>query len=554
MRINSNSEQIRKKSKSPFLKLLILATLIQGCSQETKVSQKLQGEFREEPNEYITPHYGSDGHKIEVNLISRGHNSLITKCSEKITSTYKGKNHLTTAVRCISPATTSITAMVIWQLNPNETPQILSKINISDTEWHDISTSLPKEGGIVSLVTTPETPANEGKDLPEIAWQKPVWGDANGSKSPDVCLISIDTFRSSALHAAPYLSQLLSEGRSYINAYSPSNWTLPAFASLATGLLPEEHNVVRNEFSANATNRYEDRKFSALKHHPTIAEALSAAGYVTAFVHQNPFLESWTQLQKGFHLYARTSDKIGSSDNLINTWWSNHRKSPRFLLAHFMEPHWPYSDRPLFEKDIKEFLTKDMTPNQRQNFFTVTEEKQNEIQYEYLNQIKKLDKYLESFIEGLKKTSRNLIIIIHVDHGEELFDHGSFEHGHSFADCIIKVPLGIIHSGEIRSEQIGTPVPAHHIGTYLLEYLNIKSELPPSALGENPNADKRVVSTHSLYRSNIGGKKINKDGSYSIIEQSKLTWANESASIPIEVLHALEELGYAGDNTYPERK
>jgi len=138
-------------------------------------------------------------------------------------------------------------------------------------------------------------------------------------------------------------------------------------------------------------------------------------------------------------------------------------------------------------------------------------------------------------------------VVIHVDHGEELWDQGSFEHGHTFADCVVKVPLAIIHAGNIEPSQIAKPVAAHHIGTYLLEYLDIENSMPASALGKNSNADLSVTSTHPLYRCDIGGKTIHPDGSYSVIDHQQLEYNGKAVELPADVLATLRQLGYSDD-------
>ncbi|MCL4243516.1 MAG: sulfatase-like hydrolase/transferase, partial [Candidatus Dadabacteria bacterium] len=52
------------------------------------------------------------------------------------------------------------------------------------------------------------------------------------------------------------------------------------------------------------------------------------------------------------------------------------------------------------------------------------------------------------------------LIILTSDHGEEFWDHGGFEHGHTLYNEVINVPLVIklpgMKSGERRSEEVGT--------------------------------------------------------------------------------------------------
>jgi len=124
--------------------------------------------------------------------------------------------------------------------------------------------------------------------------------------------VSIDTLRQDALTDMPYLRGLMAEGWRWKEAYAPSNWTLPAMASLFTGLPAEEHGCGRGPFTTEATGVAEDRAFRALRGHPTVASFLAAQGYATAMWHQNPFLEAWSGLASGFSRYVRCADRPNS--------------------------------------------------------------------------------------------------------------------------------------------------------------------------------------------------------------------------------------------------
>jgi arylsulfatase A-like enzyme len=95
-----------------------------------------------------------------------------------------------------------------------------------------------------------------------------------GGKNPDSRMLTVDQLRRSST--------------TYSRAVSAGNWTLPAHASLFTGLYPWEH------------------EFHSLAHHkmpttyPTLAERLSDLGLRTASFSANPFLSPRTGLIRGF--------------------------------------------------------------------------------------------------------------------------------------------------------------------------------------------------------------------------------------------------------------
>ena len=70
------------------------------------------------------------------------------------------------------------------------------------------------------------------------------------SKKPDIILISIESLRYDHVSYAGYkrattptLDQLAAEGAIFTNAVSTTSWTLPAHASLFTGLYNSAHGV-----------------------------------------------------------------------------------------------------------------------------------------------------------------------------------------------------------------------------------------------------------------------------------------------------------------------
>ena len=115
---------------------------------------------------------------------------------------------------------------------------------------------------------------------------------------PNVLLIVIDTARADRFtfngyerDTSPAIAALAAEGAIYENAYTPAPWTLPAHASLFTGLFPSAHG-------ADAGHLLMDDS------HTTLAEAFEGAGYDTVGYIASP----WISAAHGFHqlhLFAR---------------------------------------------------------------------------------------------------------------------------------------------------------------------------------------------------------------------------------------------------------
>ncbi|MDP7061901.1 MAG: sulfatase-like hydrolase/transferase [Planctomycetota bacterium] len=470
---------------------------------------------------------------------------------------------LTTAVRRTRPsaeggdgAEGSIRAEIFWRVGESLTS--LAAVEWSgDENWHELQADLPAGEGELLFMHRFSTPGLAEQRGQPVAWSQPVLAPITKPQQPDVILLTIDTLRTDALEHAPYLQSLMNSGMRWRQAYSPSNWTLPAYASLLTGLAPEQHGCGRGPFAEQATGQVEERNFRALGTDHTITEAMRAAGYATAMYFQNPLLESWTGFDRGFDRYVRTADRAKANHQPALDWWQQNDHRARFLTLHYMAPHLPYLPpteaqaglpaNPLEELQPELFFEKDAAPADRQAHFNLGNPEREAVRLWYYADVAAMDLELKALIEQLYASAPNCMILIHSDHGEELWDAGAFEHGFSFDDSVIKVPLAVVYPGKIEPEIIDTPVAAHQLGTYMLELLKIPNTLPASALGESKNADRTIRSNFPLFRSEIGGLELQADGSWLELPFSLEGSPGKPGVIDAETAARMAELGYSGE-------
>jgi arylsulfatase A-like enzyme len=133
-------------------------------------------------------------------------------------------------------------------------------------------------------VTSPNDPASPDLDL-------------QGARRPDILVVVMDCVRASNFSAAsptlaamPFCSRLAKESAQFLRTVSPASWTIPAHASLFTGLYPWEHRLHA---------RGESRLSPA---YPHLATELGRAGYRTASFSANPFIGDPTGLASGFQI------------------------------------------------------------------------------------------------------------------------------------------------------------------------------------------------------------------------------------------------------------
>ena len=71
----------------------------------------------------------------------------------------------------------------------------------------------------------------------------------------------------------------------------------------------------------------------------------------------------------------------------------------------------------------------------------------------YDNNMRYLDDQLEGFLDGLRDDA---VVLITSDHGEEFWEHGGFEHGHTLYDELLRVPM-ILRGPGVTSGRFDTP-------------------------------------------------------------------------------------------------
>lgn len=112
---------------------------------------------------------------------------------------------------------------------------------------------------------------------------------------PDVVIIAMDCARATSLTPwggagadTPFMSELGRHSVTYTRCTTAATWTVPAHASLFTGVYPWRHGT----WGANPVPL--DRAF------PTLAECLGESGYRTISLSANPFISPRLRLTAGF--------------------------------------------------------------------------------------------------------------------------------------------------------------------------------------------------------------------------------------------------------------
>ncbi|MFQ5791976.1 MAG: sulfatase, partial [Acidobacteriota bacterium] len=338
--------------------------------------------------------------------------------------------------------------------------------------WHRRLTDLSAWGGKkVDLILRTE-PA---LDLPHIPWAGRIltaWGDpvlrprtprrGQASERPSFVFLLVDTLRADYLGAygfegeiSPAVDRLALESLLFENCYTNAPWTKPAIATLFTSLHPELHGVrdIGTKFWNGTAEETEALADEAL----TLAESLRAGGYRTAGFTANPWISPRYGFAQGFEvfeLHEDTKDLLATARRWLA---AGADRRPFFLYLHFMDVHGPYRvpradyeallDSPSLgnPQSLDETDYEKMPPYLRRIAWASEEERRSLTAWraKYAAGVRVFDRYLGPFLDELRNSATldDAYVILTSDHGEELMEHGGWDHGYKLFDHQLHVPL-----------------------------------------------------------------------------------------------------------------
>ena len=280
-----------------------------------------------------------------------------------------------------------------------------------------------------------------------------------------VILISVDTLRSDRLPfygygkvETPALSALRADSILFERAYTSAPLTLPAHASLLTGLLPDRHGV------------HDNLGYTVRADAPLLAEILRRAGYATGGAVSSVVLSGTSGISRGFDFWDdsvvptrpnqalnRVQRPGGETEASLESWIETVRERPFLAFLHLYEPHSPY-DPP------EPFRSRYADP--------------------YDGEVAASDAIVDRFLDFLKARGlydRALIVFLS-DHGEGLGDHGENEHGVFLYREVLQVPLLLkLPKGvEPGRASVSTPVHLTDVFTTLVVAAGPAAPAPPA--------------------------------------------------------------------------
>ena len=299
----------------------------------------------------------------------------------------------------------------------------------------------------------------------------------------NVLLIVVDTLRADHLGVygynrptSPHLDRQADRGVVFERALTTSPWTVPAIASMLTGLLP----------SAHGGGLPIEGMTSVFKRTPvaegivSVTQRLSETGFATFAIVGNPFLGRKMGIARGFDTYRH--DRYGRpAEEVVDRaldWIGEQRYGRFFVMLHFMDPHLPHNAPEPYRGRFTADVETRKLPSLDEMRVRGTEYSASDRHYfvgRYDEEIAYLDDQLERLFRGLDDRWSDTLVILTSDHGEEILDHQSFDHGHTLMQELLHVPL-ILWSPGLAPRRVSTPVSVLDIAPTILDALGQKTE------------------------------------------------------------------------------
>lgn len=331
------------------------------------------------------------------------------------------------------------------------------------------------------------------------------------SKYRNIFLISIDTLRADHMgcygyhrDTTPNIDRLARKGVLFQNAFSVSSWTVPSHMSMFTSLLPSNHNLI---FYPNPGKISQSI--------PLLAEILWKKGYFTLGFHGGGYLSSIFGFNRGFHVYQTRGRMFENNLDNCDQWIKKLHKSRMFGFIHGFNCHLPYQpskDFNIYFREYKgDYQVKHIFKREGGNF-PKTEDDLKHLIALYDGAIKYTDHLIGEFLRRLHDIGimEDSIVIITSDHGDELNEHGSYNHAKTLYDEMLRVPLilyspNFLPEGKIVSETVSSSLD---IMPTILEILDIPfphlidgESLLPLIFSQRANDDKAVFSETGFHES-----------------------------------------------------
>jgi len=298
-----------------------------------------------------------------------------------------------------------------------------------------------------------------------------VWGPPDGDVR-HVVIVGLDTTRPDHFgfygygrDTTPELDRIARSSTVFARTWTPAPRTRPSFRSAFTGRNPLDAVGSRN-----------------------MADVFRSHGFATAGIVANVHLQPRFDFHQGFDRWRYDArSKVGEQVDRAIAWLEENRDRDAFLFLHVMDPHLFYNAPDGYRDRWVEDPDPDLPP-----VFTrwvvydwakegkLDDRRKKHIAALYDGELSYTSVELGRFFETLDRLGPRTLVVVHSDHGEELWDHGEFEHNHTVYEETTRGLLWFRSgSGQRIGQTIDAPATLADIAPTLFELAGF-TDTPPT--------------------------------------------------------------------------
>ncbi|MEZ4236490.1 MAG: sulfatase-like hydrolase/transferase [Myxococcota bacterium] len=298
-----------------------------------------------------------------------------------------------------------------------------------------------------------------------------IWGAATGPVRR-VVVIGIDTTRPDhfgsygyARDTTPELDAVAETATVFDRTWAPAPRTRPSFRTAFTGRRPLDAVGAKN-----------------------IGAVFQDHGFATAGIVANVHLQPRFEFHEGFGdwWYDGQAKADAQVDRAIG-FLERYPDRDTYLFLHVMDPHLFYNAPPAYKDMFAADDVDDLPPifNRWEVYGwmrtgRLDEHKKAHIAARYDGELRFTSAELGRLFAALDRMPGKSLVVLHSDHGEELWDHDGFEHNHTVYDEVTRVLLWFRSGpGQAQGVRNHTPVTLADIAPTLFDFAGF-GDAPPT--------------------------------------------------------------------------
>jgi arylsulfatase A-like enzyme len=294
-----------------------------------------------------------------------------------------------------------------------------------------------------------------------------------------ILVLGLDTTRPDRLGTygydrptSPEIDSFASEAYVFERAYTPAPRTRPSFRTATTGRWPLDAVGASNLGAVFRENGW-------------------ATSGCVANIHLNPRFD----FDDGFDDWRLDvqANAEEQADRAIK-YFTDNQDRDAYLFLHIMDPH-------LFYKAPKEYndqFVTDPDPDLPPLFNRwevvgwqrkggLSEKRKKHISDLYDAEIAFTDAHVGRMLKAIKELPGQTLVIIHSDHGEELWEHDGFEHNHTLYNELVQAVLIVQPPGGVDGgSRISKPVSIVDIGATVFDFAGLENTPEQDGLSLRP--------------------------------------------------------------------